>query len=95
MGYGHSKGVPEAMELLQAESSGLLATLHFLLQFSVFHIISIPENLPAHYCDNSGLVDCIKVVSNAYVHTPTQHPKPDLDLQMAIEATIKQLRINI
>eukprot|EP00957_Ditylum_brightwellii_P155737 11857013-Ditylum_brightwellii.AAC.1 len=35
-GYGHSKGVPEAMESLQAESFGLLSALRFLIWFSVF-----------------------------------------------------------
>eukprot|EP00957_Ditylum_brightwellii_P162511 12374285-Ditylum_brightwellii.AAC.1 len=94
-GYGHSEGVPEVMESLRAKSSGLLATLHFLLCFLAYHNISILENLPSHYCDNSGLVGCIKAVANAYVHTPTQCLKPDWDLQMAIEATVKQLRIDI
>eukprot|EP00957_Ditylum_brightwellii_P064674 4908412-Ditylum_brightwellii.AAC.1 len=75
-GCGHFEGVPEAMKLLRAESSGLLTTLCFLLCFS----------WPGCH---------IKAVENAYVCTPTQCLKPEWDLQMSIEATIKQLCIEI
>eukprot|EP00957_Ditylum_brightwellii_P087061 6626926-Ditylum_brightwellii.AAC.1 len=92
-GYGHSQSNPDLVESLCTESSGLLAVGRFLLRWIQFYGIKPCNASNLHYCDNSTLSKKMVNFFNNYKCKPTEYTLSDMDIQMQIEETFRQINM--
>eukprot|EP00978_Attheya_sp_CCMP212_P022685 scaffold68115_cov70-Attheya_sp.AAC.3 len=92
-GKGRVQINPNLMESLRTESVGLLSLTRFVHHYSNYYNMNLNQATTYHYCDNSTVVRRMQWYAAARdIETPNHSLSPDNDLQVQIEATLRDLR---
>jgi hypothetical protein len=94
-GRGGTPGNPNLMESLRTESFGLLSLTRFVHQYCSYYNVNTNKAAVYHYCDNSTVVSRMRWYAERDIESPNISLSPDNDVQVQIEATLKEMNIQI
>eukprot|EP00978_Attheya_sp_CCMP212_P011911 scaffold29619_cov63-Attheya_sp.AAC.6 len=95
-GKGRVQGNTNLMESLRTESVGLLSLTRFVYHYSKYYNLNLNQATTYHYCDNPTVVRCMQWYTDRrdIIETPNHILSPDNDVQVQIEATLRELSSN-